>query len=102
MSDAAFQLKAAGHLGVPLQTIYRLLTPADVDRSGQIFTKSCRDEENRGSWKNASIGGIGKVLINSASLPQLGGGAAGPQPGAGDGFDAAADDGPLLPWVVPG
>jgi hypothetical protein len=47
MSDAAFQLKAAGHLGVPLQTIYRLLTPADVDRSGQIFTKSCRDEENR-------------------------------------------------------
>jgi len=47
MSDAAFQLKAAGHLGVPLQTIYRLLTPADVDRSGQIFTKCCRDEENR-------------------------------------------------------
>jgi hypothetical protein len=47
MSDAAFRMKVCGHLGVPYPSIYRLLTPEDVDRSGQVFTACVRDEENR-------------------------------------------------------
>ena len=33
MSDDAFKMKAARHLGVPLQPIYRILDIADVDRA---------------------------------------------------------------------
>jgi len=83
MLDAAFQHKVQRFLGVPAATQYNVTPPEDVDRSGQSFTRCCRDEHgneiacplceknllsNRGSHQSTCIKNDRSITHNQICL----------------------------------